>query len=287
LPRIRTIKPEFTQDEELSSLPAEVHLLAAGLLCHSDDEGYFKANPKLVKAAVFPLRETSLSIQEMLRELSNIGFIRLGETKDGKKIGHVVKFTEHQYVNRPSPSKIKPFISKWDHPCDTHPQFTEDSVGKGMERNGMERNGGKDAESKTLPPSEQVGNIRQAEEYPVHRLAQILLEKLNLTVTEKMLDMLTQQIQILSREKGVTSQQAANLLHDATVTAIKAGNRGTLFFFEDQKYRDFMSTTSVCNLHPDSRRTERGSCWQCYVDKDAETPHDQAACIQALDPLSH
>jgi hypothetical protein len=37
--RIRTIKPEFTQDEELSTLHCETHLFAAGLLCYADDFG--------------------------------------------------------------------------------------------------------------------------------------------------------------------------------------------------------------------------------------------------------
>ena len=36
--RIRTIKPEFWRDEDLSGLPAETALLAIGLLNHADDE---------------------------------------------------------------------------------------------------------------------------------------------------------------------------------------------------------------------------------------------------------
>jgi len=133
--RIRTIKPEFTTNEELSALLADTHLFAAGLLCYADDYGYFNANPGLVKAAVFPLRESSVSIQDMLNQLAKIGYLRLGETADGKKWGHVVKFETHQRVNRPTPSKIKCLEIMWIDSYTTHALFTEPSL---PERKGKE-----------------------------------------------------------------------------------------------------------------------------------------------------
>jgi hypothetical protein len=112
--RIRTIKPEFTQDEELSALSAETHLLSAGLLCYADDFGYFNANPGLVKAAVFPLRETSRKIPEMIGELVGIGYLRLGTATDGKRFGHIVNFSKHQRVSHPTDSKISCLGITWD-----------------------------------------------------------------------------------------------------------------------------------------------------------------------------
>lgn len=105
--RIRTIKPEFWLDEDLSSLPPETHLLAAALLNYADDEGYFNANPKLVQAACCPLREDSTNVRRSLDELSRIGYLRLGHGKDGKEYGHIVNFLVHQKVDRGKPSKIK------------------------------------------------------------------------------------------------------------------------------------------------------------------------------------
>lgn len=138
--RIRTVKPEFFTDEELSCLPAETHLFAAGLLCYSDDDGYFNANPALVKAAVFPLREPSVSTHDMLAQLAKIGFVRLGTGANGKNYGQVVKFAEHQRVNRPTPSKIKNLEIQWNASLRTHGGLTEDSLleGKGKEGNGRE-----------------------------------------------------------------------------------------------------------------------------------------------------
>jgi hypothetical protein len=126
--RIRSIKPEFFTDEELSALSESTHLLAAGLLCYADDEGYFNANIGLIKAAVFPLREPSHTIHGMLSDLSMIGFIELGETQDGKRWGRVVKFNTHQRVNRPNHSKIKCLPIVWEPSLSAHTQLTDDSL---------------------------------------------------------------------------------------------------------------------------------------------------------------
>lgn len=112
--RIRTIKPEFWQDEELSALPADTHILAAALLNYADDEGYFNANPRLIKAATTPLREDSVTTQDSLTSLSQMGFIELGTAPDGKRYGLIVKFTKHQYINKPTNSKIKDLGIVWD-----------------------------------------------------------------------------------------------------------------------------------------------------------------------------
>lgn len=115
--RIRTVKPEFWQDEDLAALNPFTQLLAIGLLNHADDYGFFKAHKALVKAAVFPFSEASLNIHGMLIELSNIDYIELFQGTDGKPYGHVIGFSKHQKVNRPTPSKIAPLRG-----------LTEDSV---------------------------------------------------------------------------------------------------------------------------------------------------------------
>ena len=134
--RIRTVKPEMAQDEDLASVSIEAQLLAIRILNHSDDEGYFKANPALIKANCFPLVD-SVNIPGMLRELSEIGYLRLcASSTDGKQYGQVCKFTEHQRVNKPTPSKIKGLA-----------QFTEAYrnapvvLPAGKERKGKERKG--------------------------------------------------------------------------------------------------------------------------------------------------
>ena len=78
--RIRTIKPEFWTDEDMAELSEPACLLAIGLLNYADDEGYFNANPKLIKAAVFPIREPSVPIPVLIQELSNCGYLSMFST---------------------------------------------------------------------------------------------------------------------------------------------------------------------------------------------------------------
>ncbi len=102
-------------------------MLAAALLNHADDEGYFKANPKLVQAACCPLREDSVSPHGGLIQLEEIGFVTLHQGSDGKSYGHIVKFTKHQKINRPTPSKIKDLITLTEDSLNTHGGLTEGS----------------------------------------------------------------------------------------------------------------------------------------------------------------
>jgi len=138
--RIRTIKPEFWLHEDLSEFAPETHMLAAALLNYADDEGFFKANPKLVKAACCPLRDDSVSVQVMLTELVSIDYIELFTGSDGKMYGLIRKFTQHQIVNRPSASKIKELQSVNKHSLISHGINNEHSqperkgTGKGKEQ---------------------------------------------------------------------------------------------------------------------------------------------------------
>lgn len=118
--RIRTIKPTFWTDEDMAEISESACLLAIGLLNYADDEGYFNANPKLIKAAIFPIRETSSSIPVLLQELSNCGYISLFSAQNGKHFGLINNFTKHQVVNKKTPSKIKEMnLLPYDYGSDT------------------------------------------------------------------------------------------------------------------------------------------------------------------------
>lgn len=136
--RIRSIKPEFWTDEDLAMLDPKTQLLAIGLLNHSDDEGYFKAHPLIIKAAVFPFTEDSVSIHDMLKQLEKVGYLELFEGVDTKAYGRVCNFLEHQRINRPTPSKIKELHVVNEDSVSSHGGFTEDSP---PERKGKERKG--------------------------------------------------------------------------------------------------------------------------------------------------
>jgi hypothetical protein len=152
--RIRTVKPEFWINEELALLPAETRLLAIGLLNHSDDEGYFRATPQILKAAIFPYSDNSTNIPRMLQELSGAGYVRLGIGEDGKQYGHVINFLRHQRVDKPKPSEIKEIIEFQEHSKNLPRTIQEPSKEewKGMEEEReREREGNKRASARKSP----------------------------------------------------------------------------------------------------------------------------------------
>lgn len=104
--RIRTIKPEFWQSETMAGVSEHARLLAIALLNHSDDSGYFMANVALVRAACFPFDEHSRKVLGSIQELSGIGYIEVRDC-GGKPIGRVLKFLEHQRIDKPQKSKLE------------------------------------------------------------------------------------------------------------------------------------------------------------------------------------
>lgn len=105
--RIRTIKPDFWLHEGLCNCAEFTRLLAIALLNWADDEGYFMANPILIRGQVFPFLDDSKKIPGGLVELSRVGYIELGTDSQGRAVGKIVNFTKHQRVDKPKPSEIK------------------------------------------------------------------------------------------------------------------------------------------------------------------------------------
>lgn len=71
--RIRSIKPQFFLNEELSELPAIVRLLFIGLWTQADREGRLLDRPKRLKAELFPY--DNFDVDKGLNQLSDAGFI--------------------------------------------------------------------------------------------------------------------------------------------------------------------------------------------------------------------
>lgn len=137
--RIRTIKPEFWSDEDLITVSDKARLLAIALLNYADDEGYFRANPKLIRAALFPL-SPSVKSTVLLRELSSIGYIELCTGTDGKQYGRLPTFLIHQVINKSKPSRIK---GLWGVPDEYGIDTVSVPPGTGNREQGKEQGTGK------------------------------------------------------------------------------------------------------------------------------------------------
>jgi hypothetical protein len=139
--RIRTLKPEFWMHEGLCSCSEFSRLLAIALLNWADDEGYFMANPTLIKGQLFPFEEDSKKVPGSLLELSSVGWIELGEMADGRSVGRVLNFLKHQRVDKPRKSEIKDLCS-FQESSKNPPRILQEASTeewKGMEGNGKDQ----------------------------------------------------------------------------------------------------------------------------------------------------
>ncbi len=121
--RIRSIKPEAFTSETLSAVSRAARWTFAGLWTYCDDEGRGRGDPRLIKAALYPL-DDDVSVDDVvsdLDELEAVGVLCRYE-HGGRAYLHVTNFFEHQHPNRPVASKL-PECSR-----STHGGLTEDSV---------------------------------------------------------------------------------------------------------------------------------------------------------------
>jgi hypothetical protein len=101
--RIRTIKPEFWDDEKLAREPREARLLFIGLLTFSDDYGIVKGNPEWLQGRIFPFDQdlTKIKFQKLLKGLADHNFI-IPFDSNGENFYFIKNFLKHQKINRPS-----------------------------------------------------------------------------------------------------------------------------------------------------------------------------------------
>jgi hypothetical protein len=236
--RIRSLKPEFGHHDKLSALPAEVHLFAALLLCQADDDGYFTANHKLLHAAVCPLRELSMSVHDILTELSNIDFVEFVIGTDGRRYGHIVNFNKHQKINRPSTSRIKPLVKHVE-------TLTEDSVsthgpdlGSRILDLGSKAVEGLKVETNQNKSSKGGDFVESAPPENLHALnyATKILEQLGLPHVQDNLKVVSAAIEAEVRS-GKSKVSAFEFVLAGSLDAKEQGCEINRFFFADAKYK--------------------------------------------------
>jgi hypothetical protein len=131
--RIRTIKPEFNEDELLGKQPIAVRFMFVQCILEADDQGRFRAAPARLKGHCFPYDDsvTCDDIAAWLGILNDIGRVYLYQVTEDH-LGVVVNFLKHQRINRPTRSLL-PAPPDWIQPfsepsLSPHGHLTEDSV---------------------------------------------------------------------------------------------------------------------------------------------------------------
>lgn len=149
--RIRSIKPEFWQDELVGSLPRDARLLFIGLWSIADDAGRFRANPKFIRAQLFPY-DTDVDVEACLRCLEGAGRIQRYES-DGQAFGWVRHFNDHQRIEKPKASTLPapPKTKAGIHPRPIQDESATHPGRNGVEGSGVEWKGEEPAKTPSAP----------------------------------------------------------------------------------------------------------------------------------------
>ena len=162
--RIRTIKPDFWEDEKLAKLPVYARLLFIGTWNFADDNGALLANPVLMKSHIFPYEDIGIStISEWIDMLVENGML-IRTTYNGKDYLVIRKFLIHQKINRKSIRINIPLpvvLQVIDEYNKTHGVLTEPSLQE-REQGIGKRNDGTGMEEEMKEESAPVGR-------PIHR----------------------------------------------------------------------------------------------------------------------
>lgn len=111
MPRIRTVKPEFWEDELLGVMPRDARLLFIATFNMADDEGILRWTPAYIKAQAFMYDDdlTLKDVDQLMRCLTDTGLVfpYIGGAAK-QQMAVVVNFRKHQRINRPQKGKLPP-----------------------------------------------------------------------------------------------------------------------------------------------------------------------------------
>jgi len=157
MPRIRTIKPDAFKSESLSAVSRGARWTFAGLWTYCDDDGLGRAEPRLIKAELYPLDDstTAADVDSDMNELIDAGCLHT-YMSGGKVFIHIPGFRRHQRINRPTPSTLPPCS------CGIHNNLSEAAMqlseppenvsGEGKGKGKGSGKGGGSADAQARPP---------------------------------------------------------------------------------------------------------------------------------------
>jgi len=132
--RIRSIKPEFFTSLTIADLPLSTRLTFIGLWTYVDDNGVGPADPRLIRAAVWPLEEAPDILQRTREDLQRLHAARLVSLYEhsGKPLVAVSGWSEHQKVSHPRKDRF-PRPEDLIHALDQHSSNPPEDSGSSPE----------------------------------------------------------------------------------------------------------------------------------------------------------
>lgn len=153
--RIRTIKPEWLEDEKMCFASADARVMSIALILIADDHGNGRANPVWLNSQVFPGEVDMTRAARALDELVGIGFARrygVGE----QSYFAIRGWSKHQRIDRPSKPRVPlppPESEQTREPCSIPREENESArefVGNTREGQESPQNPGLDTSSRAL-----------------------------------------------------------------------------------------------------------------------------------------
>ena len=106
--RIRSIKPEWLEDEALLRAGSDARVLSVALILLADDYGRGRYIPEALAGQVFPFSEdSSRAFREAVWRLYEPGFLKLYEVRE-QHYFEVANWAKHQKVDKPGRPRVPP-----------------------------------------------------------------------------------------------------------------------------------------------------------------------------------
>lgn len=241
--RIRCIKPEFWRHPILGRLPDDQQLLALALLSMADDEGYFRAEPELIRGDVQPFRDDLATISRGLARLSEVGWIEVVNHVEQGSIGRIKTWAAHQKVDHPKDSKLKRYFIR-DDVANLSRSTCESVVleqGSGNRDQGTENGNAAPPQTATTepvysPPENPNGKSQTPCGLTQLEYARKLLEDLGLPSTGNLV-LVADSISADAKKHGIMKAQSYEFIRRQALTDQKEGVEINRFYWTDAKFR--------------------------------------------------
>ena len=126
--RCRIVKPEFWDDQRLSSISFQARLTYIGIWNFCDDYGVTKASALWLKSRIFPY-DDKLNMRDFKRWVAELVELRriVEFTASGEVFYFIPNFRKHQVINRPSKTRYpEPPADILEHSRSTHGALTDE-----------------------------------------------------------------------------------------------------------------------------------------------------------------